>query len=253
MKKTKLIQSLDRGLQILDLMREYPWKRYMIKEIGEFLKIDPSSAFRLLTTLEERGYVTRSSGNAFSLGSTIYSLYGALASQLNLPSLMHEYLEKVTSVTGETSHLAIRLKDKAVFIDRVVGTEVISVNTDVGQSEPLHCTSVGKALICNMPTDLLSDLLEDKFKCFTPATCPTKNKLIKELDVIKKEGLAFDREEYQQGVMCLATPVYDGSEKVVCSIGVSGPVERIKKNLSSLTTLIKNTGIEAGICLGCNG
>ncbi|MBU8902539.1 MAG: IclR family transcriptional regulator [Victivallales bacterium] len=250
MKKTKLIQSLDRGLQILDMMQTNPHKKFTVKEVGEFLDIDTSSAFRLLNTLEQRAYVSRTPDNNFYLGSTIYSLYGALAKQLNLPSFMHKYLEEITSKTGETSHLAVCSKDRAVFIDRVVGTEVISVNTDIGQSEPLYCTSVGKALMCKMTSSQIEKLLGKKFKGFTPTTYTSSTELIKNLQKVKNEGLAFDMEEYQQGVMCAAAPIYDCSRQVVCALGLSGPADRISKNLETISSLIQETGRKASIALG---
>ena len=250
MKKTKLIQALDRGLQILDMMQKNPGKKFTIKEVGEFLDVDTSSAFRILNTLEQRDYVSRTADNNFSLGSTIYSLYGALAKELNLPSFMHKYLEDLTAKTGETTHLAVCTRDRAVFIDRVVGTEVISVNTDIGQSEPLYCTSVGKALMCKMPSDQIEKLLGKKFKGFTPATCTSLTELIKYLKKVKKEGLAFDMEEYQQGVMCAAVPIYDCSRQVVCALGLSGPAERISQNLETISSLIQEAGKKASIALG---
>lgn len=239
-KSAKIIQSLDRGIKILDLFKTNPKTFFSLPEVAAHLDVDPSTAFRLLFTLTARGYVAQhKTTKAYSLGPMIFTLYGALLRQESFLFPMRESLEKLAKLTGETSHLAIRDKNEVVFIDRIRGGEVLSVNMEIGKREPAHCTAVGKCLLCNFGPDELRELFDAKLPKYTPRTIVTFKRLCHELNAVRKQRYALDMEEYKSGVMCIAIPIYDNKNNIVCSIGVSGPVERINKQKDLLLSCLR--------------
>ena len=156
-----MIQSVERALSLLDHIAGHPESRFSLTDLTEFMGLDKSSVFRLLTTLMKHGLVRQEDNRkTYQLGYAIYSLAAALHDQVELTEIVAPFLRKLTILTHENAHLAVRSGLKAVFIDRERATKTISANTNVGDTEELYCTAVGKSLICGMDHQDLVRLFE---------------------------------------------------------------------------------------------
>ncbi len=221
------IQSLDRGLQILEYVADQD-EPVRLADLAKLLGIEKSSAHRLAATLLDRSFLSQDPDTSgYTLSDRVFTLAGKLASQRGLQQHARKYLRQLARETGETAHLAVPTSEGATFLDHELGPHPIGVTTRCGQSEPYHCTAIGKALMAGMERDEMRDIIGPvRLKAFTENTLTRIDDLVKECATIAEEGLAYDREEYRTGMLCMAAPIYDFRDRVIAALGVSAPANR---------------------------
>lgn len=229
-KETPSIQSLDRGLQILETVgkSETP---VSLSHLAAILGIDRSSAFRLANTLKRRGFLTNpSAGKDYILGSSVWRLSRQYDWSRMLATVSHERLKSLAASTNETAHLAIREGRKALFIDDAATSHVIAISGQTGELVPLYCTSHGKALLADFNEQALKNLFGDKpLKTWTKKTITSLKELAGACETIRTRGYATDDSEYLDGVRCIAAPIRDSEGAVIASIGISAPSARFPR------------------------
>jgi DNA-binding IclR family transcriptional regulator len=247
-----MIQSVERALSLLGRIADHPEEKYSLTELTEFLGIDKSSVFRLLSTLIKHNLVRQEEGKkGYQLGFGIYSLAAALRDQLKLTELASPVLKRLAYSTEENAHLAVRSGTRAVFIDRERATKTIAANTNIGDSEDLHCTAVGKCLACEFSRTELEQLFDGTtLTRYTDRTICDLALLAEELAVVRERGYALDREENESHVVCLAAPVYNFERIVEASIGISGPRDRIEGQLEAFATEVLASGRRLSALMG---
>jgi IclR family transcriptional regulator, KDG regulon repressor len=223
-----MIQSLSRGLEILDLMANRGGET-SVTEAARFLGVDRSTSSRLMATLESRGYLDQDvETHRFRLGTKLIHLSNILLQSLNLGTIGHEEVRALVEQTGEGAQLAILGGTSAVFIDHADGRERLTINTNVGDHDPLHCTAIGRALLSGLSDAEVRDLLtRTDLERYTPRTVVSISEIVDRLGIVRRQGYAFDDEERYAGVQCVAAPVYDHTARVVAAIGISGPTPRM--------------------------
>jgi DNA-binding IclR family transcriptional regulator len=226
-RETPSIQSLDRGLQILETIGQSE-TAVSLGHLAAILGIDRSSAFRLANTLKRRGFLTNpSAGKDYILGPSVWRLSRQYDWSKMLATVAHDRLKFLAATTNETAHLAVREGRKALFIDHAATRHVIAISGQTGELVPLYCTSHGKALLADFDEQSLNALLGHKpLKAWTPNTILSTSKLAKQCAEIKIRGYATDESEYLDGVRCIASPIRDREGIVIASIGISAPVAR---------------------------
>ena len=168
---TPTIQSLDRGLAILEAVAGSP-APVPLKQLTDLIGIDRSSVFRLANTLRQRRFLANPKGsNDYILGPTAWRLsrrYGRTV----LGTFFHHYLQDLSATLGETSHFAVREGVEVFFIDHhIPAGQVVSVAGQTGEFAPLHCTAHGKALLADCDLRALRELLgPGPLRAYTRAT-----------------------------------------------------------------------------------
>src|ERR1019366_3190617 len=100
--------------------------------------------------------------------------------------------------------------------------------TRVGSSNPVHCTSVGKAILAFLPEDRINDILKrTRFERFTHRTIASADALRTEIEKTRRRGYAVDDEELEEGLRCIAVPLLDAQRQPVAAVSVSGPSFRV--------------------------
>ncbi len=240
------IQSVDRALTLLEHIGSHFDEHLGLAELSELINVDRSSVFRLLTTLMKHGLIRQEdSRKTYQLGFGVYKLASALHEQLKITDVVSRFLKELAAYSTENAHLAVRSARQAVFIDRERGGMAISTNTNIGDTEELYCTAVGKCLICQMSEQEIEELYRrTPLTAYTERTITGFDKLAEELALVRQQGFAVDREEYQPSVICIAAPIYGFEGKIQGSIGLSGPKERVESRLDDLTATVKRMGSE---------
>jgi IclR family transcriptional regulator, acetate operon repressor len=230
-RETPSIQSLDRGLLILEEVGKSPGP-VSLGPLAAMLGIDRSSAFRLANTLRRRGYLANSNaGRDYILGPSVWRLSHQYDWSKMLVTVAHEHLKALAAETNETAHLAVREGRNALFIDHVSSKHVISISGQTGEFVPLHCTSHGKALLSDFDERELTKLFGAKpLKVFTKSTIQSLRALARECEAIRAQGFATDEAEYMEGVRCIAAPIRNRDVAVIASIGISAPAARFPKD-----------------------
>lgn len=247
-----MIQSVERALSLLDYIAEHPESGHGLAGMTEFLGVDKSSVFRLLSTLMKHGLVRQDeSRKTYQLGFGIYTLAAALRSQTKITEIASPFLKRVALETKENAHLAVRSGLSAVFVDRERATKTIAANTNIGDAEELHCTAVGKCLISHLDEKAVGLLFAGvELTRYTERTITDIASLAAELRKVRMDGYAVDAEEYEKHVVCLAAPVRNFEGVTEAAIGISGPKERMEAQMDAFTCIVREAGAELSALLG---
>lgn len=200
-----------------------------VTELGKRLDVDKSTAYRLVATLEDRGYVIQDPETAkYRLGLKIVELGGIILDKIEIRREAAPFLKELVRETNEAVHLAVLMDDEVVYIDQERSPAVITVNTGVGRRALVHCTATGKVLTAFLPDERLERIIKHKgLPRFTPRTITSPEALRIHLAGVRDQGYAVDDEELTPGVRCVAVPVRNHRGKIVATIGISGPSSRI--------------------------
>lgn len=223
----QLIGSLTRGLTILELLQENG--SMGVSELGRAIGVNKSSAYRLLSTLEARGYVEQvSESGKYRLGMKLAGFRIRVLTDSELIRAAKPCLRTLSEQTGEAAGLCILNGGSGLLVDKYTGPQRIVANLTEGMREPLYCTALGKMLLSSLPPERQRAILtESDLVKRTAHTVTDSEKLLEELVAISHKGFAVDDEEYDAGVRCVAAPVYDYTKTMVASIGISGPAGRL--------------------------
>jgi len=225
--RNQIIQSLDKGLYLLEVVEQAAMP-VSLQWLTDHLGWDKSSILRICNTLERRGYLLRDhSSKCYSLGIKIFGLYQSITNQIDIQRIVRPYLNRIVRETGETAHLSIVLERKVVFIDKAVSSLALSANIAIGNTQPLHCTSVGKVFLAFLPAEDLESYFPRELDRFTPGTITDPDELRADLARIRERGFAVDDEEYIEGMRCVGVPLLNNSAVPVGMSGVSAPSFRL--------------------------
>jgi len=241
-KRTPVVQTLDRGLTVLMAVAKSR-RPVRVTALAETLGLDISCIFRLANTLEQRGYLVQSpASKAYSLGPAVWELAAHMKRSNPLLSVARPHLVQLGEVTGESAHLSVRQRDRAVSLEHHVTDQLVGIHGSAGRSEPLHCSAVGKALIFDLDLSALREILGNAaLPVRTERTIRTVKELVDHCRLAHTEGFAVDDEEYAQGVRCVASPVRDVHGGIVAAIGISAPTGRLPRaRLAEVGRTVRN-------------
>ncbi|MFQ3646275.1 MAG: IclR family transcriptional regulator [Anaerolineae bacterium] len=243
------IQSLARGLHILDLIAN-SGRSWSVTELAHALQVDKSSASRLVRTLVNYGYLQTEPGTRrYTLGKRLYHIGWQVLNLMPIRQKARAYLHRLVQDTGECAHTAVFAENKALVIDDVETETTLRVVSGTGRMIPLHCTAVGKALLAFAEVPLPQQL-----QAFTPRTITSKDQLEAHLSETFQRGYAFDDEEFDEGIRCIAAPVYNYMGIAIAVIGISGPKVRLQDDkLGDLASTVMRAAHELSVELGYVG
>jgi IclR family acetate operon transcriptional repressor len=223
------VQSLERAFDLLEALAE--GGELGVTELAERTGLVPSTAHRLLATLTKRGYVTQNTiSGRYLLGYKVVEVASGLERGLErLRVVARPHLEGIQRATGETVNLVVLDADRVVYVDQVEGSRSVRMFTTVGTSVPAHTTGSGKAIMAAGPPDAAATLYggREPLERLTAHTLVTLEALEDDFLRIRRRGYAIDNEEHEEGVGCVATPLFDHTGRPCAAISVSGPSARI--------------------------
>jgi len=217
------VKSLIKALRILDTLADYPGG-LGITELSEQLKAPKSTVHRLIATLEEVGYAVFDRPTAkYLLGSKVARLGEQLNHQSSLLTFGVPALEELTRQCGEASHLAILEGTEVVYISREESKEPMRISFAMGHRAPAHCTALGKAFLAGLSDTEIRMLYknERQLERVTPRTRTKLQDILTEAAAIRREGIAYDNEEYMSGLRCMAAPIKDFSARTIAAMSLS--------------------------------
>lgn len=213
-------------------------------EITRRLKIPKSSATYILSTLLKTGYIKKNVTSArYSLGLKLLSLSTGLLSGFDIREAVLPHLGLLAKQTRLTAHLAVLEGKEAVYIEKAEAPTLIQVNTIAGKGMEVHASAVGKAIAAFLPRVEVEELLDGySFKRLTPQTIPSKERFLKELEVVRSRGYATDLEEVSEGVVCLAVPLFNSSHRVEAAIGLTGTSSQLTSStIPHIAAILQDT------------
>jgi DNA-binding IclR family transcriptional regulator len=237
------VQSVDRAIQVLEILARRDGAG--VSEVAAEIGVHKSTAFRLLSALEDRALVEQATDRGkYQLGFGILRLASAVPGRLDLVRQARPVLEELALGFGETVNLAVVRSHYAVNLDQAHGGAAVAAQNWTGQLTPLHATSSGKVLLAHLPPELRRQLLESAgLTRFTANTVTTRRALQRQLDRALADGFATTYEEYEDGLNAVAAAVYDHTGTVVAAVSVSGPAYRLDRGrIAALVPDLKDGG-----------
>ncbi len=224
------INSVAKALSLLEVVG-ISEKELTLTEIAKNLDMHKSTAFRLLSTLENNGFISKdTSTGKYKLGLKILRLAGELLDNIDMRKIARPILEQLVEECNETAHLVVLERNNIIYIDKVEGCNTIRLYSRIGVQGFAHSTSAGKVLLAFLPERKLKNLiLETELPKRTPKTIVDYETLMEHLEIVRKQGYAIDDIENEDGVRCVAAPVRNHLGQVVAAVSVAGPCNRISK------------------------
>jgi DNA-binding IclR family transcriptional regulator len=221
-----LVQSVDRAVSVLEILARRG--EVGVTEIAGELGVHKSTAFRLVSVLENRGLVDQTADRGkYRLGFGVVRLAGAATAQLDLARESRLACERLAIELGDTVNVAIFDDGYAINISQVRGTAAITSHNWIGQRTPLHATSSGKALLAFQPAEVRKQVLAQPLQRFTARTLTEDDQLRGELARVCEQGWASTNEELEIGLNAVAAPIRAQDGTVVAAVSISGPSYRV--------------------------
>lgn len=214
-------RTLNKAIDILETFLQNDG-RLGLTEISRSTGLNRATIYRLMSALAKRGYISRhEKKGTYSLGLKMLDYSYAIRRDLKFIDFAYLSLSKLSKEQNQSVYLTVLDADKSLVIEEIGVTEDLRVNSPVGKRLPLHCTACGKILLASLPEKEREALYNRAtLQSFTKNTITDIAELEKELAVVKREGLAFDNEEYRTGIWAAGAPIYNASGKVIAASGI---------------------------------
>ncbi len=253
-KRTYNITSVQRCLRLLSLFSEAP-AGLSATEVTKLSGLPVSTVHRFLVNLQDAGFLDCSAKGKYHLGIACFSIGHAALGQLDIRRLSLPYLQALNQHTRETIHLTVRQGQTAVYVEKLDSPEHLRIFSRIGALVPLYCTAVGKVLLAYMPqAELETTLSQIEPRRLTANTIASRQELEQHLHRVRKAGHAFDLEEHEPHIRCIAAPIWDHTGAVNASLSLTAPAVRMAvPRLRQLAPLIQEAGLRISRELGYQG
>src|SRR5271154_6024802 len=209
------LHSLDRAVSVLEVLGQSD-APLSLAEICQRMNLHKSTAHRSLMVLERSALIERTQENRYRLGLKLYELGNRAVEQIDLRARVQPFFRRLASQVGETVHLSVLQKTSIVYLDKVEPNRRVCLSSKTGTSNPVYCTSMGKAMLAFQPEEVIKQIVAKiRFVRCTPKTLTSGEALLKALERIRRRGYAIDDEEIELGVRCIGAPIFDENHRAI--------------------------------------
>jgi len=221
------VRAVERALQILECFdNDHPERG--ISDIAQAVELHKATAHRIVTTLVNYGYLERADdGQRYRLGLELTNLGFKVIHRMDLRREALPYMKQLVEQWDETCDLSVFDRGSVLYIEVLRGSRALTVAAAVGQRLPAYCTASGKLFLAHLPPDELDAILNQPLTTYTKHTVISPDEIRKELEVIRKQEYAIDREGFEVGVCAVAAPIYSRKGSVIAVIGSPSPTTRM--------------------------
>jgi len=221
------IQVIERMMALLDALAESPGAA-SLKYLASVTGLHPSNAHRILAAMNAARFVERQDAGTYRLGIRLLELGNIVKSRISVREVARPFMQTLHETIGEAINLGVRHDDEIVYIERTSsGRALVRVVYLVGGRAPLHLTSLGKLfLAADSPQQVRDYARRSGLPGKTPHSLTTLAALERELDKVRRHGIAYDDEEAELGLKCVAASIHDEEGHTVAALSVSAPADR---------------------------
>jgi DNA-binding IclR family transcriptional regulator len=241
-------------LKAIDLMNLFSASepRLTLAEISERLDMPKSTVHNLLATLLSRGYIEKVDRDHYALGTAVIALTQAVRVNVELRDRAAPLLRELADTCRESVYLTVLEGGHSLYIYAVESPQRLLARTAVGERVPLHCTANGKATLAFLSRSEVDDIVSNVgLPAYTSRTITDPVVLLQELEQIRIQGYALDREEHESGTFCIGAPIRNDRGRVfgACSLSGSDP-EIVQSRVPELSSLVLFTAQEISRRMG---
>ena len=228
--------TVAKALDVLDLVAAYE-RPVRFSELLEQSPYPKATLYRLLQTLVAQGMLAFDTAHGtYAMGIRLVRLAHVAWQQSSLAPIARPHLDRLSAEVGETVHLAQLDHAQVLYVDKRNARQPIPMYSQAGKVGPAYCTGVGKAMLAFLPdAQLPAVLAQQSWHPFTPKTYTTPEALCAELANIRARGFAFDDEEHEPGIICVALPILSSRGALLGALSVTS--NTVRKNLQALAAL----------------
>lgn len=191
-----------------------------LTEVSAIAGLPVATAYRILQELAASGAVERLPGGKYQIGLRLWEIGSLAPRQRDLRRIARSVMQSLHEATNETVQLAVPKAEGALVVEKISGTRTASNVTEVAGVLPFHATAVGKIFLGFGPEELIEQMSNRALRKFTPFTSTDWAALVEERLTIRREHVAYSREELTLGTASVAAPIFDVTGDVVASIGI---------------------------------
>jgi IclR family transcriptional regulator, KDG regulon repressor len=224
----KIIGSVQKAIDILNLF-DAQNPELGTTEIAVTLEMPKSTAAGLVHTLKVNGCLEQNPQNRkYRLGFKLVELSTRLLNQIGLRQAALPHLRMLRDWCNEGVNLAVQDGGEVIYIERLFGTGILGMRSEIGKREPAHSTALGKAILSrSSDTEIKNFIDRCGLPAITPHTLTERARFIADLQLTRERGFALDNEENELGGRCVAAPIMDYARRVAAAVSISAPVQRL--------------------------
>jgi DNA-binding IclR family transcriptional regulator len=215
--------TVVKAFHVLLLFRSHPLLG--AAECARLLAVPRASAHRMLVSLKDAGALEVSQKGQYRLTLRIFELGLHVPEQRFLFDAAYLPMERLVTLTKLSAHLAVREGTQLLYIAKLRHAPD-RTKARAGQRNSLHATAIGKVLLSGAPKEALADVLGCALTRYTPYTVTSHERLLAQLQRVRQEGFAYDREERTMGLVSIAVPIPDGRGAAVAALSLLAPAEK---------------------------
>lgn len=217
-----ILQSLDKAIRVLNCFKEAP--ELGVTQISQMLGLNKSNVHNILSTFEEHGFVEQNPQNQrYRLSFGLLELSHSLLNRIGVRNAAYTDMKELAGSTGEHVYLGIPYGKQVLYLEAASPSQYGYERSLSGETAPLYCTSIGKAMLAYLPASQLADRLPEEMHPFTAQTITDPQVLMAELETVRRQGYAIDNMEHEYGIKCVGIPVLDDQGRVLAGLSISGP------------------------------
>lgn len=238
-------QTLLRGLDVVDALIDGPLP---LAELSEKLELTRSTTHRLASALVDRRLLSFRPREGYSLGPKLLELGHAASQQMHLPRVARPWLEQLSAATEDTVHLGVLDGRQALYLDKVPGRRRINIGSRLGERHPIASTGLGKALILDKTESEWIDFYAPEGD---PVDTAARAVWLERMRGYAQKGYAFDLEENEDQIRCVAAPIRSVDGKVVAALSVSSAAQYMSDaRMAELTRTVRDAADAISCDLG---
>src|SRR6056297_732855 len=234
--------TVGKALEVLDQVAAFG-RPVRFSELLEQSVFPKATLYRFLQTLTSQGMLAYDPDRqTYAPGVRLVRLAHAAWRQSSLGPVARPHIDALSRQAGETVHLAQLDHGQVLYVDKRNATDPIPMYSQAGKVGPAYCTGVGKAMLAYLPETVLPGILsQQSWHPFTPNTITGAAAMAQELATIRARGFAFDNEEHEPGIICVAVPILSSGGTVLGALSVTSTTARTDlTTLASLAPRITN-------------
>lgn len=245
------VQALARALNLLELIAAEDG--LLLTDVAARAGVAPSTAHRILTTLEAHDYVVHDEERGYWLiGVKAFEVGASFLRNRKLAEAGRAIMRELMETCGESVHLSLQDNNSIVFVSQIESHHAIRAFHRPGSRGAIHASAAGKALLATLSHDAVSKVLHKTgLQKYTDKTLDSPEKLFTELDEVRPRGWAVDNEERTTGMRCVASAIFDEYGEAIAGLSISGPTVRMTdERLGELGPMVKRAAEEITKSIG---
>lgn len=239
--------TVGKALEVLDCVAEFgrPVRYSELLEVSPYPK---ATLYRFLQTLTSQNMLAYNPDGTYWLGARLMRLAHAAWKTASLAPIARPFIEELAAEVGESIHLAQLDNGQVLFIEKIQASNQFETLAKVGQVAPAYCTGVGKVILAFLAPKRLELALQlQSFFRYTENTIASVEALMPVLEEIRRDGIGFDRQEHEQGIISIAAPILDTNGRVLGAMSIATSTTRHStQSLIAFRPALLNTAQKIG-------